>query len=411
MERTRLGGGFWRFWGATFLANIGDGIRLAAFPLLAASLTDEPLAVAAVAAAQLLPWLVFGLVAGSWADRFPSRRLLVAADALRAAVLLVLVVGIALGWARIGVVVVAAVVLGVGETVRDTAAQSTIPRLVAKPLLERANSRLVAGEIVGNEFVGPPVGAALFAVGAALPFAVNGGALALAVMLLLSVPLSAGLAGPRAATHEDPARVAEGVRAGLVWLVRHRVLRALTGVGALVAAADAAWFSIFVLFVRDRLDLGVVSFGWLLASGALGGLVGAWAAERLLVRPGAVTRHREVLTGSILLTGGVPVLLLVAPDLWSAVTVTVVTSAGFALFNVAALSLRHRSVPEGLVGRVTAAARVVTFGAAALGTLLGGWLAGAAGLGTPFLLSALLAVVAVVWWWAATRPGAGAVPA
>jgi MFS family permease len=411
MEQITLGGGFWRFWGATFLANIGDGIRLAAFPLLAASLTDEPLAVAAVAAAQLLPWLVFGLVAGSWADRFPSRRLLVAADALRAAVLLVLVVGIAVGWAGIGVVVVAAVALGVGETVRDTAAQSTIPRLVAKPLLERANSRLVAGEIVGNEFVGPPVGAALFAVGAALPFAVNGGALALAVMLLLSVPLSAGLAGPRPATHEDHERVAEGVRAGLVWLVRHRVLRALTGVGALVAAADAAWFSIFVLFVRDRLDLGVVSFGWLLASGALGGLAGAWAAERLLVRPGAVTRHREVLTGSILLTAGVPLLLLAAPDLWSAVTVTMVTSAGFALFNVAALSLRHRSVPEGLVGRVTAAARVVTFGAAALGTLLGGWLAGAVGLGTPFLLSGLLAVVAVVWWWTATRPGASPAPA
>ena len=175
MEQARLTGGFWRFWGATFLANIGDGIRLAAFPLLAASLTDDPLAVATVAAAQFLPWLLFGLMAGSWADRFPSRRLLVTADALRTVVLGVLVAGIALGWAGIALVVAAAVVLGVGETVRDTAAQSTIPRLVAAPLLERANSRLVAGEIVGNEFVGPPVGAALFAVGAALPFAANGG--------------------------------------------------------------------------------------------------------------------------------------------------------------------------------------------------------------------------------------------
>jgi hypothetical protein len=98
-------------------------------------------------------------------------------------------------------------------------------------------------------------------------------------------------------------------------------------------------------------------------------------------------------------------LLLVSPTLWSAVTVTVVTSGGFALFNVTALSLRHRAVPEGLVGRVTAAARVVTFGAAGLGTLLGGWLAGVAGLGTPFLLSGVLAGVAVVWWWTASRPG------
>ena len=406
MEQARLTGGFWRFWGATFLANIGDGIRLAAFPLLAASLTDDPLAVATVAAAQFLPWLLFGLMAGSWADRFPSRRLLVTADALRTVVLGVLVAGIALGWAGIALVVAAAVVLGVGETVRDTAAQSTIPRLVAAPLLERANSRLVAGEIVGNEFVGPPVGAALFAVGAALPFAANGGALALALMLLLSVPLSAGLLTSR---ERPAAEVEDGVRAGLRWLAGHRLLRTLTGVGALVAAADAAWFSIFVLFVRNRLDLGVVGFGWLLASGALGGLVGSWAAERLLVRRGAVTRHREVLAGSIVVTAGVPVLLVAVPELWAAVAVTVITSGGFALFNVAALSLRHRSVPEGLVGRVTAAGRVVTLSSAGVGTLLGGWLAGAIDLATPFLFSGVLAVVALAWWWTASRP-AGPAP-
>jgi hypothetical protein len=71
--------------------------------------------------------------------------------------------------------------------------------------------------------------------------------------------------------------------------------------------------------------------------------------------------------------------------------------AAFPHCNVAALSLRHRSVPDGLAGRVTAAVRVVTLSSAGVGTLLGGWLAGAVDLATPFLISGALAVVALAW--------------
>lgn len=66
-------------------------------------------------------------------------------------------------------------------------------------------------------------------------------------------------------------------------------------------------------------------------------------------------------------------------------------------------------MPEGLVGRVTAAGRVVTLSSAGVGTLLGGWLAGAIDLATPFLFSGVLAVVALAWWWTASRP-AGPAP-
>jgi hypothetical protein len=91
----------------------------------------------------------------------------------RVIVLAFLVVAVATGSASVPLVVLASFLLGVGETVRDTAAQTALPGLVPERLLERANGRLAAGEIVGNEFVGPPVGATLFAAGAALPFAAN----------------------------------------------------------------------------------------------------------------------------------------------------------------------------------------------------------------------------------------------
>ncbi|MFG2061039.1 MFS transporter [Micromonospora sp. NPDC048871] len=399
MDRNRrsLGRPFWTFWSAAALANLGDGIRVAAFPLLAAALTDNPLAVAAVAAAQFLPWLVSGLLAGALADRRGARSLLTVADTGRVVVLGTLAAAIALGWASIALVVVAAFLLGIGETIRDTAAQTAVPRLVPDAQLEKANGRLVAGEIVGNEFVGPPVGALLFVVGAAIPFAVNGATLALAVMLVLSLPLTLAHR-PRI---DDEAQVADdGVLAGLRWLVRQPMLRTLVLVTAAVAAADTAWFAIFVLYAREALDLGAFGFGLLLATGAAGGLLGSFTADRLITR----FRHRTVLTWSMATTAGVPVLLAVVADRAVAVVVVVATSAAFAVLNVAALSVRQRLVPGGLLGRVIAASRLVTYSCTALGALAGGALAARAGLGAPFVFSGAVAVAATAAWWLASRP-------
>ncbi|GIJ34421.1 MFS transporter [Micromonospora sediminimaris] len=399
-EHNRLGRPFWAFWSAAALANLGDGIRVAAFPLLAAALTDDPLAVGAVAAAQFLPWLVSGMFAGALADRRATRTLLAAADTGRVVVLAALATTVALGWATISLVVAAAFLLGVGETIRDTAAQTAVPRLVPDAQLEKANGRLVAGEIVGNEFVGPPVGALLFVLGAAIPFAVNGATLALAVMLVLSLPLTLAHRATAAAGDAPPSADGDGALAGLRWLVRQPTLRTLVLVTAAVAAADTAWFAIFVLYARDALGLGAFGFGLLLATGAAGGLIGSFAADRLVAR----FQHRSVLTWSMAVTAGVPVLLAVVGHRAVAVVVVVTTSAAFAVLNVAALSVRQRLVPGGLLGRVIAASRVVTYSCTALGALAGGALAARAGIEAPFLFSGVVAVAATVAWWVASRP-------
>jgi predicted MFS family arabinose efflux permease len=396
----RLGGPFWRFWTASALANLGDGIRLAAFPLLAASLTDDPLAVAAVAAAATLPWLLTGLVAGSLVDRRGARVLLIGADAVRILVLVVLVGVLLADAATLTLMAVAAFVLGVAETARDTAAQTVIPRLVPSVLLERANGRMVAGGVVGNEFVGPLVGAALFAAGVALPFAVNSAVLAIAVLLVLYLPAS--LLTTRPVARADGA-VRDGVRAGLGWLARHRVLRGLLAATALVALADAVWFAVFVLYTEVRLQAGAIGFGGYLAAGAAGGLIGALAAARLIGQQ----RHRAVLLGSFAVTAMMPALLLVAPTTWAAIVVVIMTSGGFGVLNVTAVSVRQRLTPAGLLGRVGAAWHTVLFGAEAVGGLGGGAVALWQGLQAPFALSATLGLVAVILWWLSTRRGMG----
>ncbi|RRR96797.1 MFS transporter [Glycomyces terrestris] len=385
----RLDGSFWRFWAAMVLANIGDGIRVAAFPLLAASMSQDPFTVATVGAAAALPWLLTGVWAGVLADRHQARRLLLVTDLMRIGVLAALVVALLTGHAPIAIVVAAAFALGVGETVRDTVAQTVVPKLVPAALIERANSRMVSGEVVGNEFAGPLIGGALFGLGAVLPFAFNSGALAIGVLLLMTIP-AALLARPAAAGKPRPVKASEG----LVWLWRHRTLRRIVATSALVAFADAAWFATFVLFAGQRLGLGASGFGVLLAVGAFGGLAGAWTADRLV----GDGRHVRVLIATAAAISFTPMLLVAAPDLWSAVAVILVTSAAFGVFNVAVTSLRHRLVPSDLLGRTIAAARTAVLGAEALGALAGGLIATVSGLDAPFLLSAVFGVAGIALW-------------
>lgn len=384
---------------AAVLTSLGDGIRLAAFPLLAAQLTDEPLLVAAVAAAAGLPWLLTGLSAGSLADRVGARRLLPLADLARVLVLGGLTVLLVADRAGIATVLVAAFLLGVAETVRDTAAETVVPALVADAQLERAGGRLTAGSLIGNEFAGPLLGGVLFGAGATLPFLASGAATALAVLLVLSLPVAV----LRLLTPLAPAEHAAeaGSRAGLRWLRRQRVLGALVVVVALVALADSAWFAVFVLYAEGRLGLGPLGFGALLALGAAGGLAGALLADRAV----AGRRHRAVIAWSSAAATGSPALLLLTGELWAAGLVVVVSSAAFGVLNVAAAGLRYRLVPTDLLGRVSAAWRTSAYAAAAVGALAGGAVASARGLSAPFVLSVAVGAVATALWWASARSG------
>jgi len=158
-----LGGQFRRLWVASALSNLADGVFQVALPLLAVTLTKSPALVAGVALAQRLPWLVMALPAGALADRLDRRRTMVRVDALRVIVMGALAAAVGLDAASMPVLYAAAVVLGVGETLFDTAAQSILPSLVDRSQLSAANGRLQAVELTANQFVGPPLGGVLAA--------------------------------------------------------------------------------------------------------------------------------------------------------------------------------------------------------------------------------------------------------
>src|SRR3954447_24409557 len=106
--------------GSSFVSNLGDGIGLAAGPLLIASQTSDPFLVALAGLLQRLPWLLFSLYAGVLADRVDRRLVVMAVDVMRAAVLVVLTAALVTGTADIGVVLVTMFLLGVAEVFVDT---------------------------------------------------------------------------------------------------------------------------------------------------------------------------------------------------------------------------------------------------------------------------------------------------
>jgi len=389
---------FPRYWLSSFLPDFGDGVRLAAFPLLAVHYTRSPTAVAAITAVQGLPWLVLGAGAGVIVDRTDRRRVMVAMNIVQAVTMAALVAAILAHGAGLWLIYLAAFVTGIAAGLRGTAASASVPRLVKPADLDQANGRLIAGRIVGNELAGPAAGGLLFGLAAVLPFAVNAGTLGIAVLLLLTLPgvFQPEPRGPGPAPVSRAVSVRRDLAEGIRWLLHHRDVRDLTIAVGVISAMDAAWFAVFVLYVVQILHLRPGAYGVLLAIGALGGIATGAAGARLTRRLGPWP--------SLLLAGLTMAVTQAALGLTSSVIIAALTqfasSGAFALFNMTAVTMQQRRVPAALLGRVTSLYGTVARGTEALGALAGGALAAVAGIRAPMLAGALpIAGVAALLAW------------
>src|SRR5688572_29775349 len=180
----RMGTDFRWLLASSWTSNIGDGIALSAAPLLIASLTSSPLLVAAGAMMQFLPWLLFGLLAGSVADHHDRRRLVMLANGSRAIIVGALVVFLVTGQANVWIVLATAFLYGTAEVFADSAGSTLLPMLVRPADLGLGNARLQADFLVANQLAGPPLGAFLFAIGSFWPFLVQILCVSLAVILI-----------------------------------------------------------------------------------------------------------------------------------------------------------------------------------------------------------------------------------
>jgi MFS family permease len=385
-------------WSQTAITNMGDGILLAAGPLLVTTITLEPFAVALAVFLQQLPWVVFGVPAGAVIDRVDRRRLVVVVNVLRALVLIVLAASVATGTAGLPIVYGAVFLIGTAETFSDNAGGALLATYVPTARLGVANARLTGTSIVTNQLVGPPIGALLFTAGMAIPFGID------AVCALLGAALIARIAARRPAmplAGSDPIELtdrphlrqemADGVR----WLWHHRPLRALALTIFFFNVTFHAGMAVFVLYATEHLGLGDVGFGLLLTVGAIGGLIGSAFYGHLERRFSLAT----IMRGGLVIETLTHLVLALT-------TSAIVAGATMLLFGIHAVAwgttattVRQRAVPEGLLGRVTGVYMLGAFGGGLIGTLVGGLIAQRFGLTAPFWFGFFGSAVLLVVIW------------
>jgi MFS family permease len=370
------------------VSNLGDGIGKVAFPLLAATLTRDPLLIAGLSATQFLPWLMFAIVAGTLIDRVDRRKAMIIANLSRAVVVGGMGLLVYFDSVTIWLVYAAALLIGTAETVADSAANVLLPAVTNRGRLEEANSKLQACEIVGQTFLGAPIGSATFALLAAFPFLLNSVGFVVAAVLLL------GLAGGyRARTPAEPTRLRTDLADGIGWLKQSPVLLRLVVIAGLVSLSTELAQAQLVLYALEDMRLSEAAFGLFAFVGGIGGLLGAALAPRLIRR----SSRRIVLVGGILgCAAGFGGMGISGQPAVSAVLFGVFAAAVVSV-NVVLGTIRHTLVPGELLGRVLGVWRTVVWGAVPVGAVLGGLLTATLGTASrTFLVSgALLVVVAV----------------
>lgn len=263
-DRRRLGR-------SSSLAGVGDGILAVALPLLAAGMTRNPLAVAAVIAAQHAPEAVMATVRPAWASTADQRTMLGLGSTLRAVAVVVVGLVSLVGLETVTLLVLAGLVAGLGAALADHAEEEVAGRLPGGPDAgEGQSGELRSRGMVGMAVVGLPLGGLVYEVGAALPFLVDVGVYALAAL---------GALGMRLPILDSPsgARTRAARRAGLVPKLASGS-STVTLAAFVATAASSAVAGVLVLFAVDDLGLGAPAFGFLLTGLAAAATLGALAA-------------------------------------------------------------------------------------------------------------------------------------
>jgi predicted MFS family arabinose efflux permease len=359
--------------------------------------------VGVVRAAQFVPYLLIGLVAGALVDRWRRRPTLVVTNLAQGVLLLLLPT---LWWFDVLTVwVVAGVLLTAGtfSVFAAAAEQSYLPDLVPRPSLVVANARLGQSRTVAQS-AGPPLAGAIVAwLGVASTLFLGALTRIVAAALVSRVPDEEPAA-------EVPQRLMlrRDIGAGLTFIYRHRILAALALSTHIWFLANSIAMTVLGLFVLRQLGLTAAGYSLVLAAAGVGGFLGAVCAPSLGRR---LHEGNAIIAGRVLCTAAW-LAMSATPELGATSTLLFVCAAqlvyGFAmaLEDPKEMGYWQAATPREMLGRVNATRRSANRSTAVVGALLGGLVAAALGYrGTLIGVAAVFLVASLV---AALSPLRGA---
>jgi predicted MFS family arabinose efflux permease len=382
---------FLKLWSGETISLVGSQFSGIAIPILAVNtLGVTAFQLGLLNALTLLPFPLFGLFVGVWADRHRKRPTMIAADVGR--MFFLGLIPLSAYFFTVGLPLLFVVVFAVGtlQTFFDISYQSYLPYLVQRDQLIEGNSRLETSRSVAT-VVGPSLaGFAVGVVGA--PSAILGDVCG----YLGSASFLSQINRPEAAPPKRETHVLHDIKEGLEVIVRNRNLGSIALCTGTFNLFQNAFAVVVALLLLRTFGFSDAEFGLVFGIGGLGAVVSAITSLRLIKRLGVGI---SIIFG--ILISGFPFLsfyFVGASTAFIAASLAFfLSSFGGVLYNVAQVSYRQALVPLELQGRMNASMRVLVWGPIPVGAILGGVLGAAIGVRETLLLTAAATSLAFLW--------------
>jgi Na+/melibiose symporter-like transporter len=383
---------FLKLWSGETVSLLGDQFTGLAFPLTAVLILHASAAqMGVLQALGTLPFLILGLVAGVWADRYRRRRLMILSDVSRA--VLLLSIPAAFLWGGISIYLLYLVSFGTGmfTVVFDVTYQAYLPSLVEREQLIDANGKLQASASAAS-VVGPGLAGGIIQFLAA-PFAILLDSLSF-VWSAISLSWIRKKETPVARESRRP--IVEEIKEGLAIVLGNDKLRSIAACTATSNLFSSTIGAVMILYAVNILGMSPFLIGLMLALGAGGSLIAALIAASLAayLRVGWLI----ILSAATFSFGWLLVIPAVPPHgSYFLILAFFIVSFGGVVYNVNQVSYRQALIPIRLQGRLNATMRFIVWGTLPIGALLGGAIGQAFGLYPALVVGAVGGAFSFLW--------------
>lgn len=383
MFKAGLEPNFNRFWTGETLAQFAVQLGMIALPIISVQMLHADEAqLGYLNAASTAAFLILGLPAGAWVDRWLKRPTLIIANLTRAAAIGAVPVLYFAGQLELWHLYIVAAIIGLATVFFDVAYQSFIPILVGVNRIGRANSRMEASVQLAR-LSGPAIGGLLLKVLAApvLMAAVGVGYLISSIFLIRTRDNEVAIRSAQAPVGQR--NLLREIGEGLAYVVKSGPIRLITATNLIGSVAYTFSSTLAPLVMLRLIGLTEFEYGLTMAVGAAGGLAGAWLSGRLTTRFGTSAVVGLSSLGAVISLVMYPLALMAADQ--KALALAIIFALDFVggvfvlIYNITQVSLRQRLCPLPLLSRMNASVRFIVWGSMPISALLAGWLSQAFG--------------------------------
>ncbi len=391
---------FQYLWAGQTVSAIGDQMTGLALPVLAVTmLAATEWQIGMMNAAGMSMFLLIGLPAGAWVDRWIKRRVMIFADLVRALVLLSVPFAWWAGVLDVTYLIIGAAVISAANVFFDVAYQSVLPIMLPKDQLPKANSALETTKQT-SMLVGPAVIGFLLTIVKA-PVLMLADAISYFVSLF---SISLIKMDESTIAKKDRGRLRDEIAEGVKFVTKHPIIGRITASTSLFNFFTAGVHTMVPVLVLRNMDVSPALYGLVFTAAAGAGLLGALSAAKIGQRIGQGNTVILALLVSGIATFGFAIAALIgdATALPLVIAAEAVMAFGGLVYNITQVSARQALCPEHLLGRMNASIRFFVWGVMPISALLAGAFATWFGLAPVFFAGATGAVLST--WFIFASP-------